>query len=78
MHCHCFQFILKENPEKQIFHTIQVERNGFIHSMVTGTSNEAKACEHFGPRAYAKLIPPELPPESPLNQHGTAEAKQKK
>jgi len=50
------QFILKENPEKKIFHTVQVERNGFIHSMVTGTSNEGKGYEYFGPRAYTNLI----------------------
>lgn len=50
------QFILKENPEKKIFHTVQVERNGFIHSMVSGTPNEGKGYEYFGPRAYSKWI----------------------
>jgi hypothetical protein len=55
------QFILKENPEKKIYHTVQVERNGFIHSMVTGTPNEGKGYEYFGPRAYSKLIQPDLP-----------------
>jgi hypothetical protein len=53
------QFILKENPEKKIFHTVQVERNGFIHSMVSGTTNEGKGYEYFGPRAYSKWIQPE-------------------
>ena len=52
------QFILKENPEKKIFHTVQVERNGFIHSMVSGTPNEGKGYEYFGPRAYSKWIQP--------------------
>ncbi len=52
------QFILKENPEKKIFHTVQVERNGFIHSMVCGTPNEGKGYEYFGPRAYSKWIRP--------------------
>jgi hypothetical protein len=52
------QFILKENPEKQIFHTVQVERNGFIHSVVSGTHNEGKGYEYFGPRAYSKWIQP--------------------
>jgi len=52
------QFILKENPEKKIFHTIQVERNGFIHSMVSGTPNEGRGYEYFGPRAYSKWIQP--------------------
>ena len=50
------QFILKENPEKKIFHTTQVELNGFIHSMVSGTTNEGKGYEYFGPRVYAKWI----------------------
>jgi hypothetical protein len=50
------QFILKENPEQKIFHTVQVERNGFIHSMVCGTTNADKGYEYFGPRAYSKWI----------------------
>jgi len=50
------QFILKENPERKIFHTVQVERNGFIHCMVSGTTNEGKGYEYFGPRAYSKYI----------------------
>ena len=59
------QFILKENPEKKIFHTVQVERNGFIHSMVSGTTNEGKGYEYFGPRAYSKWIQPDLPAKAP-------------
>lgn len=51
-----FLFLLKENPEKKIFHTVQVERNGFIHSMVFGTKNEGKGYEYFGERAYGKWI----------------------
>jgi len=50
------QFILKENPDRKIFHTVQVERNGFIHSMVSGTTNENKGYEYFGERAYGKWI----------------------
>ena len=50
------QFILKENPERKIYHTVQVERNGFIHSMVSGTTNEGKGYEYFGPRAYTKWV----------------------
>ncbi len=60
------QFILKENPEKKIFHTVQVERNGFIHSMVSGTPDEGKGYEYFGPRAYSKWIQPELPSKQPI------------
>jgi hypothetical protein len=55
------QFTLKENPEKKIYHTLQVERNGFIHSMVTGTPNEGKGYEYFGARAYSQWIEPDLP-----------------
>jgi hypothetical protein len=50
------QFILKENPERKIFHTVQVERNGFIHCMVSGTTSEGKGYEYFGPRAYSHWI----------------------
>ena len=50
------QFILKENPERKIFHTVQVERNGFIHAMVTGTPNENKGYEYFGARAYTNWV----------------------
>jgi hypothetical protein len=49
-------FVLKENPDHKIFHTVQVERNGFIHSMVSGTTNETKGYEYFGDRAYTKWI----------------------
>ena len=53
------QFLLKENPERKIFHTVQVERNGFIHCLVCGTANEGKGYEYFGERAYRKWIQPE-------------------
>jgi len=52
------QFILKENPERKIFHTVQVERNGFIHALVAGTTNESKGYQYFGDRAYSKWITP--------------------
>jgi hypothetical protein len=50
------QFLLKENPERKVLHTVQVERNGFIHSMLTGTPAENQGYEYFGPRAYSKWI----------------------
>jgi hypothetical protein len=50
------QFILRDNPERQIFHTIQVELNGFIHSIVFGTTNESKGYNYFGERAYSRWI----------------------
>lgn len=51
------QFLLKENPEKKIFHTVQVEKNGFIQTMLGGTSLEGRSYEYFGPRAYTNWIP---------------------
>lgn len=50
------EFFLKENPDRKIFHTVQVERNGFIHAMVTGTPQENEGYEYFGQRAYTKWI----------------------
>ena len=50
------EFLLKENPEHKIFHTVQVERNGFIHALLSGTSDAGKGYEYFGERAYTKWI----------------------
>ncbi len=50
------QLILRENPERKIYHTVLVERNGFIQSMVSGTPNENRGYEYFGERAYSKWI----------------------
>ena len=48
--------ILKTNPNNKIYHTTQVERNGFIHSMVSGTRRENSGYTYFGERAYSKFI----------------------
>ena len=50
------QFLLKENPGRKILHTVQVERNGFIHAMVSGTASAGRGYVYFGERAYAKWI----------------------
>lgn len=50
------EIILKTNPDKKIFHTVQVERNGFIHSMLSGTKYEQKNYTYFGKRAYSGFI----------------------
>jgi hypothetical protein len=50
------QLLLKENPDKKILHTVQVERNGFIHAMLIGTPFEGKGYEYFGKRAYSPFI----------------------
>ena len=50
------EIILKTNPDKKIFHTVQVERNGFIHSMLSGTKPEQRNYTYFGKRAYSSFI----------------------
>lgn len=52
------KFFLKENPEKAILHTRQVEWNGFIHALLTGTPLENKGYTYLGDRVYSKLIAP--------------------
>ena len=63
------QLLLKENPDHKIFHTVQVERNGFIQAMVSGTTNEGRGYEYFGGRAYSGLISDESPaPPQPADE----------
>ncbi len=50
------QFLLMENPERKILHTVQVERNGFIHAMLMGTPFDSKGYEYYGIRAYGNWI----------------------
>lgn len=50
------QFYLRQNPEAKIYHTVQVELNGFIHSLVCGTPYESRGYEYFGKRAYTAYI----------------------
>lgn len=50
------QFFLKENPERTVLHTVQVERNGFIHALLTGTSLENRGYQYFGDRAYSRWM----------------------
>jgi hypothetical protein len=50
------EFLLKQNPDRKILHTVQVERNGFIQAMVSGTANEGRGYEYFGARAYTNQI----------------------
>ena len=53
------KFFMKENPTKAVLHTRQVEWNGFIHAMLTGTEWEGKGYEYMKGRAYSDLIAPE-------------------
>jgi hypothetical protein len=47
---------LRENPEKKIWHTVQVELNGFIHALLAGTPKESKGYEYLGARVYDGYI----------------------
>ena len=50
------ELILTDNPDKQILHTVQVERNGFIEAMRSGTSLEGVGYTYMGDRAYSQYI----------------------
>ncbi len=50
------KIFLKKNPEKAILHTVQVERNGFIECMLSGTVYESKGYVYYGDRAYVRYI----------------------
>lgn len=55
------QIILKKNPDRSIYHTEQVELNGFVHSMLFGTEYEMKAYQYFWERVYEALIEEDWP-----------------
>jgi hypothetical protein len=50
------EFLLKENPDHKILHTVQVERNGFIEALLFGTAHEDQGYEYLGERAYTNWI----------------------
>ncbi|MDB6058367.1 MAG: hypothetical protein JWO95_2211 [Verrucomicrobiales bacterium] len=47
---------LRENPEKKIWHTVQVELNGFIHGLLAGTPEEGNGYEYLGKHVYDAYI----------------------
>ena len=49
-------FLLKQNPRAEIFHTVQVERNGFIESLLSGTAFDGRGFRYFASRAYLRFI----------------------
>jgi len=61
------KIFLKKNHERKIFHTVQVELNGFIQGMVSGTSYEEVDYTYYGDRAYSEWIQKETDAPSPLN-----------
>jgi hypothetical protein len=46
------RFFFKKNLNRGIYHTQQVERNGFIHSVFAGTKFENRGYSYYGDRAY--------------------------
>ncbi len=51
------RIILKENPQGLIYHTVQVEKNGFIFSLLSNTKfDRRKYFTYWGNRAYEKYI----------------------
>jgi len=55
------KFILKTNPTQAILHTVQVERNGHIQGMVSGTAHEGVNYVYYGGRAYSSWIQQNVP-----------------
>lgn len=55
--------LLKINPNGQIYHTEQVARNGFIHTVIGNTPYERKAgYRYWTDRVYSEFIRPEPMP----------------
>lgn len=49
-------FFFKNNPDRRIYHTQQVELNGFIHSVLFGTKKDSNGYSYYGVKAYGKYI----------------------
>ena len=59
-----FKILMKKNPTQAILHTVQVYRNGFIHTMLSGTEYENVGYQYYGEPAYLEYIqgnPPQRP-----------------
>lgn len=51
------QIHLKQNPTGLIYHTVQVEKNGFIYSILSNTKfDKQKYFTYFGERVYSQFI----------------------
>jgi len=53
---HHIAFNLIKNPEALIYHTVLVEKNGFIHLVLNGTPFENKGYRFWADRAYSSFI----------------------
>jgi hypothetical protein len=49
-------FFFKDNPDRGIYHTQQVELNGFIHSILFGGDRESRNYKYYSTRAYGSFI----------------------
>lgn len=54
------QFLMIENPERAILHTVMVEKNGYIHSLLFGTSKENCGYGFMEDAAYGNFIQKEV------------------
>ncbi len=52
-------FILVDNPDDKILHTVLVEKNGYIHGLTSATPFEGRAGTFWGPVTYTKWIQPD-------------------
>jgi hypothetical protein len=50
------RFIIHSNPDTLILHTVLVEKNGLIHSLLFQTAAEEKDYKFFGKRVYTNFI----------------------
>lgn len=50
------KFFFLDNPQREILHTRQVELNGFIESILSGTPLEESGYKYYGSRAYNNYI----------------------
>lgn len=55
------QFYFRKNPERKIYHTVLVERNGFIQSLLSATPLEEQGYHFMGAHAYDHLRQDSLP-----------------
>lgn len=50
------QFLMKKNPNREILHTVLVEKNGYIHSVLFGTPLSGQGYEFMGNAVYSSWI----------------------
>lgn len=54
------QFLMIENPERAILHTVMVEKNGYVHSLLCGTPKESCGYGFMEEAAYGNFIQKEV------------------